>query len=314
MGLHVVFDPSSAETSESAPTETPSRRPAGHFGRLRAIAREPFVQFLVLGAIIFLVVEHVEAQTSRYRVVIDEPVIQRLGNAYQQQFGTMPTPLQMRELVDRYVRSEIYLREGLALGLDRDDEIIRRRIAQKYEFLQNDLAVPETPTPEALEAWYRANAARYTDPGRRSFTQIYFSADRTGDADARLRAGQALADVTARGLTRAPGVGDPFPGTPDSAAASRADVERLFGGADFATAVFKAPIGQWSGPYRSGWGWHLVRVEGELPARRRPYPEVADQVLRDYREDARQSANDRAYAALQQQYHVVREAGPGAGR
>jgi len=160
----------------------------------------------------------------------------------------------MRTMVDNQVREEIYLREGLALGLDRNDEIVRR-IAQKFDFLQQDQAALREPSESQLRGWYEGHKARFIEPARRSFEQRFYSPDRRGDAAAR---GLAIAAAKALGTGQAaPCWRSPGPGT--AVALASDEVERVFGGTGFGTAVFAAPVRQWSQPLRSGFGWHVIR-------------------------------------------------------
>ena len=125
------------------------------FGRVKAglafAAREPFFQFLFLGLLIWLAAEFIEAQNQRYVIHVGQAERQRLAIAYQQQFNQAPTPEQLQSLTDNYVKQQIFVREGKALGLDTNDEIVDRRIAQKFEFIQQDLGVPDDPAPAAVQ-------------------------------------------------------------------------------------------------------------------------------------------------------------------
>jgi hypothetical protein len=115
------------------------------------------------------------------------------------------------KLLDRYIREEIYLREGQALHLGQEDEIVRRRIVQKYEFLQSDLTAPDSPSPGMLERWFEQNKLRYLSPDRVAFAHIYFSADQGRDTTAKARALRALKKLRQSDVSRAPALGDvPF--------------------------------------------------------------------------------------------------------
>ena len=224
--------------------------------------------------------------------------------SYQQQFGELPTSAQLKELIDRRIREEIYLREGLALNLERDDEIVRRRIVQKYEFLQTDLAAPADPDPAVLQQWYEKNRLRYLTPERVAFTQVYFSPDMHGDQAARLRALQVLAKLRATHVSRAPDTGDAFPGPSDVGALTPEEATRLLGDSELSHALFKVPASQWEGPFRSGFGWHLVQVTGHQPPVLPALREIHDRVLADYLEQQRQVLSERAYEKLRAKYTV----------
>ena len=178
---------------------------------LNAAAREPFVHFILLGAAIFATSETIEHFTTQYRVVVGPDRVARLADTYRLQFGQQPTATEVKTLVDNYVREEIEYRESLALGLDRDDEIVRRRLVQKYEFLQQDLQSLEDPSDKTLRAWYAAHPDAYGQPATRSFTQVYFSPDHGGEDAAEHRAEAELKKLAASNVARAPNDGDALP-------------------------------------------------------------------------------------------------------
>ena len=271
---------------------------------LRFAAREPFFQFLFLGILIWGAAEYIEAQNQRYVIHIGPAERQRLAILYQQQYSQVPNGTQLRDLVDRYVKEEIFLREGLALGLDKDDEIVRRRIAQKFEFIQQDLAVPDPPSDAVLQQWFAAHRANYLIPGQVAFTQIYFSGDRDSDAAAYGRAQATLATLNRTHATRAVDLGDAFPGPSDISAVGPDEAGRIFGQSQLSTELFKLPAGKWIGPLRSGYGWHLVYINGHIAPRLPRFAEVHDKVLADYQEAQRHHLNDEAYRALRAKYRI----------
>jgi hypothetical protein len=295
-----------SEKDQKTDGETVRKR-SGFVARLRFVLHEPFFQFIALGFLIWAGVEYIEAQNERYVIHLGPAQIQRLSITYQQQYNQPPTPAQLKELTDRYVREEIFLREGLALNLDKDDEIVRRRIAQKFEFLQTDLGVPEPPSAQALAQWFERNKSHYLTPERVSFTQIYFSADRDGDAAARERARQALATLGNTSTARAPELGDSFPGPSDISALSHEEAERVFGQSALSDALFAAPIGRWSGPFRSGYGWHLVLVTGHQAPHASRLNDIRARVLADYMDAQRRDINDAAYQRLLSKYTIERD-------
>jgi parvulin-like peptidyl-prolyl isomerase len=271
------------------------------------VAREPFVHFLLLGATLFAASETVEHFATQYRVVVTPERVARLADTYRQQFGQEPSATQLKTLVDNYIKEEIEYRESTALGLDRDDEIVRRRLVQKYEFLQQDLQTLDDPSEQTLKAYYSAHAANYGQPATRSFTQVYFSPDNGGDAAAKARAEAELKKLNASGADRAAGDGDVFPGPNDLADLNTGDTERLFGDSELSRAVFTVKVGQWAGPYRSGFGWHLVRVTDARSGSTQPFDAVASRVLDDWKASQRDNLNARSFATLKAKYNVVVE-------
>ena len=232
--------------------------------------------------------------------------VNKLADGYRQQFGAPPTPQGLKALVDRYVDEEILFRQGQAMRLDRDDEIIRRRVVQKMQFLQQDLASPQEPSEASLEAYYRDHLAHYAQPGRIAFSHIYFSPERGGDEAARRRAAATLTTLS-DAVSRAPDRGDAFADLYDYAAFGPTQARRLFGDGELSMRLFQAPVGHWSGPYRSAYGWHLVRVQSAAAAKVPALSEVRDQVRADVIADAQAEANRKSFAALKARFTVVRQ-------
>src|SRR5262245_13603118 len=151
------------------------------------ILREPLLHFMVLGALVFVAARELGGDAGRYRIDAGPEQRARIATTYLQQYGVAPTDAQLGYLLDQYVRSEILFREGLALGLDRDDEIVRRRVVQKIEFLNEDTDTIAASDGE-LEKFFASHRSRYLTPATVSLTQLFFSADSQGEADAHRRA------------------------------------------------------------------------------------------------------------------------------
>jgi peptidyl-prolyl cis-trans isomerase C len=299
----------------SGPKAAPDIASKPRRSRIRAaigfIAREPFFQFLLMGLLIWGGVEYWRGRENHYAIHVGPAEQQRIAGAYTQQFGQTPTPEQLQSLLDRYVREEIHLREGLALGLDKDDEIVRRRIVQKYEFLQTDLTVADAPNATTLQRWFEQNKERYLTPERVAFSHVYFSPDRDGERAAKARAVQVLEKLRTTNVSRASELGDAFPGPSDLGALLKTETARLFGESELSEKLFDLPEGQWSGPYRSGYGWHLMRVTGRLPAEWPPLENIRERVLTDYTDEQRRLSNAHAFEKLRAKYTIRYD---GAGR
>jgi peptidyl-prolyl cis-trans isomerase C len=269
--------------------------------------KEPLLHFLLLGAAIYIGVSAVNRAHDPHRIVVGPEQTRQIIARYQLQYGEAPDAAQLNTLIDRYAQEEILYREGVALGLDRDDEIVRRRIVQKVEFLQQDVKVAQEPKLAELQAFYESHRSRYAVAEKVSFTHIYFSPDIGGDAAARARAEKLL--THARDIpARAPERGDRFPDVYDYSLLGRTELNRLFGESELTGGVLKAPVGEWSGPYRSGYGWHLVRVTQHEADRTLSFAEARDRVELDFIQDARDSRNTASFAKLAKKYSVVRTA------
>jgi hypothetical protein len=268
--------------------------------------REPLTHFLAFGILIFVVAHALEARSQRYRIDVTPGDVTRIVNSYDQQYGAAPEPGQIRTMVDNYIREEIFLREGLALGLDKDDEIVRRRVAQKFDFLQQDMAVPREPGESELASWFNRHRADFTLPARRSFEQVYYAIDHRGDAAARVLAQTAAARL-AQGLP-AP-ASDDFPGPKVIVNLGQDDIQRVFGGGEFAARVFAAPVGRWVGPLRSGFGWHVLRVTEQRPQERRSLAQAHEEARLAWIQADRRARNAQAYRQLLARYAITRAEG-----
>lgn len=272
---------------------------------LRRAAAEPLVHFVAAGLVLFAVGEIYHRQTSIYRIEVTPRHVQQLAHDYALQYGAAPDPQTLEGLVRQDVHDEILYRQGVALKLDKDDEIVRRRMVQKMQFLMQDLAAPAEPSEAQLQAFYTAHAAAYATAPRATFSHIFFSAA-GGDAAARARAEAALKRLP-NSITRAPDVGDPFPDLYDFSAYEPEQVYRLFGHTPFADAVYHGPTGRWIGPYRSAYGWHLIYIDARQDRSRPPLSAVRDAVRTDYLQAASDAANRKAFEKVAGRFTVVRD-------
>ena len=222
------------------------------------------------------------------------------------QWRRPPTAAESDRSVAGFVREEVLYREALALGLDRDDLVVRRRLVQKMEMLalRDGHGISESD----LMDHYLAHRADYAVPESVSFRHVFFSAAARG-ADAHAAAGAALADVRDGGASGASGLGDPPPMPPEVSDWTRPMVEARFG-AGFAAGVFETDPGGWSGPVASAYGCHLVLVTRRAPARVPDFPEVAGRIATDLDAARRAGALDRIYASVRDAYRVEIEPAP----
>ncbi len=287
------------------------RPPATARGRrvgqlLGTLAREPFLQFLALGLLVLLAKGWSGGTPERYHVTIGPADVRRLATGYEWQFGRPPTAAELDHLVDRHIEEEILYREGVALGLDRDDEIVRRRVVQKLQFLQEDTALVPEPDDAALRSFRARHADRYREPARATFRHLYFSPDDGGPQAGRARAAAALAPRPNGTDGPLPAAGDPFPGRDRYVAIDAAGLARIVGDSELARTLFALAPGEWHGPLQSGYGWHLVYVETIEPAREPPLGDVRDEVRADYIDEQQQAINAAALAAIKSRYVVLR--------
>jgi peptidyl-prolyl cis-trans isomerase C len=264
--------------------------------------RDPLLHFLLLGVLIFVVAAAWRQVHDPRTIVVDRATVEQVAADYRRRFGDSPTPEALQAAVSRYVGDEALYREGMARGLDRDDELVRRRIIQKMEFLQDDAAPAAQPAEADLRRYYADHIAQYTWPARASFRHIYFSTGH-GEASARARAEDALARL-AGGAPEAR-VGDAFFDRTSFTNLSQADAERVFGQSALPQALLTSPVGVWTGPVASGYGLHLLRVDQRTPAQTQSFESVSGQVASDFRRDAQEARSRKAVADVVARYHVV---------
>jgi len=266
-----------------------------------AVLREPLVHFLVAGALVFLVLSGRPPNAAERRIVVDEPVLESIFNRYVQSFHRPPTPEEIDGLVQDYIRSEVYYREALRLGLDRDDEVVKKRMRNKMLALSGADAEAAQPSDAELQALLDKDPARYAAPPRFTLQQRYIGADTSA-----LRAAAEAAIAAAR-----PGSAPALPTIPTAMPdrledASPSDLAAEFGD-DFAESVSKLRVGQWTGPVASGFGLHVIKIERVAKAPPPRLEAVRQSVENDWRFAAVRKAEDASFKSMLRGYDVVIE-------
>jgi hypothetical protein len=280
--------------------------------RLARLLEEPVFHFFLLGIAVFLLYRATAprswAAAENNLVFISSDFVQALRDRYAERTGRIPGSDEERGLIDGFVQEEVLYREGLKLGLNQGDPVIRRRIVQKMEFLFRDTGAIRQPTEEELASYMDANAQSFEIPARTSFTHIFFSREKRG-ARALVDAEQALGRLRQEQeeVTRAPEWGDPFLMQYDFRRKSKADVSSVFGSA-FAERLVSIEAGTWSGPVSSDFGFHLVRVHDREPARVPLLREVYGKVKQAWISERETAAKREAYDRLMDKYEVVVQA------
>ena len=272
------------------------------------ILREPLLHFLILGVLIFGLYFGVSGgstkpESSQQQIEISAGTVENLKATWKMQWGREPNPEQLEKLMDTYIRDEVLYREALALKLDDNDTIVRRRLVQKMQFLVQDVSAIEEPSDETLQAYLADNADRYAIPGRVSFSHIYFSRELRGDkanadAQALLRELQANGNSNPYQLR---GDRSMLPGT--YSLASARTLNNTFGGS-FAQGIAAVTEKGWHGPFESAYGSHLVNVTQVEPAHPATLAEVRRNVRLDWLRDERQKRDDLFYEQLRDRYEI----------
>jgi hypothetical protein len=271
------------------------------------LLREPLLQFLALGAILFALYGLVDKQRAEppEKIVVSASRIANLADGFARTWQRPPSTEELQGLIEDYIRDEVYYRAGRAAGLDRDDVIIRRRVRQKMEFLAEDISAPD-PTDEQLAAFLAANPEHFRTDDRLTFQQLYLSPARRGDTIDRdleqVRVALSRADIATAGQ----GLGDPFLLGEEFRAVSLHDTATIFGDS-FARQAFAAEQGRWQGPIASTYGKHFIfireRTKGSLP----PLDAIRPAVVRQWADTRRSEAEQKLYRTLRDRYEITVE-------
>lgn len=249
-----------------------------------------------------------ESVAEDKRIEVNASRIRTLQDFWQKRWNRLPTDQELQQLVDGWIRDEVLYREALRRELDRNDEIIRRRLVQKMQNMAFRLSWTLPPTEDELRGYYQDHVANYQLPAQRTFSQVYFSFQKRGDsiADEAIQALNALNDV----LDPLPveQVGDRSMMPRHFSSLTETEVRYQFG-PEFASGLFELPVGIWTGPVRSSFGLHLVLVSEEIPAHLPPLNEIQDQVLEHLNAHRQQVAIERLYQSFLENYEILFDSG-----
>ncbi|MEO7329594.1 MAG: peptidylprolyl isomerase, partial [Minicystis sp.] len=264
--------------------------------------RAPALHFAAIGLALFLVHARVQ-RPPQLPVTVSAAYVDGLVREYTERTGKPPSAEETQALVDRFVDEELLFREALAIGLDRGDPIVRRRLVQKMELVGDGAAPVPEPLENELQIYLDAHADRYREPPRLTFHHVFLSHDRRGDsavADARALAAQLRAGADPLR------VGDPFFQGRAWSQRSEQDIASVFGPA-FAAALTTLPAGSWSDPLHSSFGEHLVQIDERTEGRPAPLATVRARVRDEWMTAQREQRRSRALRALRERYRIELE-------
>jgi hypothetical protein len=274
---------------------------------MKRLLREPLVHFLVLGAALFVVFGLVgkSAGVAPGKIVVTRTQIESLAAGFSRTWQRPPTADELDGLIQDRVREEVYCREAIALGLDQDDPVIRRRLRQKMEFVSEDAATQPEPTESDLRTYLAAHADVFRIEPRITFRHVYLDPARHQDLEAEAR--RLVDELNASGREAdISKVGDPFLLDHTFDAVPAGVIAKQFG-ETFAAKLGELPLGRWQGPIESGYGAHLVYVGARVPGRTPALDEVRDAVRREWANAQRLEASEAFYRGLQKKYAVTIE-------
>jgi hypothetical protein len=274
------------------------------------LLREPLFHFLLIGAAIFLLfglMGQKETEKQERTVVVTAGEINWLTDTWEKRWNRPPTDQEREGVVKQHLREVILFREAVAMGLDKNDIVVRRRLAQKLEFLAKDLIRPVPPTPEELQAYYETHLDKYQPPDLITMSQVFLDPDKRGDS--------TLGDAKKirkklEGIKQPPSdaasFGDPFVLQSYYPLRSKAQLAKLFGHG-FAEPVFELEPNQWHGPVLSGYGVHLVYIHNRKNPEPPAFAEVEENVRQDWEDQRREELNTQYINNLMDRYDITIE-------
>jgi hypothetical protein len=282
-------------------TDTPNNA-----GRpISTLLRDPLVHFIVIGLALFPLHAILSTGEGDKTIVITQAMADDARAQHQKLWGRQPTPVELKNMLEVLANDEMVYREGVALGLDRDDAVIKRRVRVKYELIAEE-AESAAPDDGDLEAYLKAHPDRFRAPPALTFTQVLLPET---DGPEKLKAAfeKMKSALDAGAAPESVGQRTLLPARAERLSLDA--VARDFG-EKFAVALADMPVGTWLGPVVSGYGLHIVRLEAKTPSTLPPLASIRQAVQRDWEDDRRRKARAARVAELRNRYDVIFEVAP----
>jgi hypothetical protein len=274
------------------------------------LLREPLVHFMFIGAAIYLlygIFAEPVPEADDKTIVVTAGEVEWMQTAWQKRWNRPPTAEEFDGLIQQYIKETVLYREALTMGLNQHDQVIRRRLAQKLEFLAKDLVALTPPTEAELQTYFDEHQDRYQEPALYTFTQVFIDPDKRGDVtldDAEV----IKATLVAKGdvIDDAGALGDDFMLQNYYPEKDQVEILKLFG-SGFAESLVELSPGQWHGPVLSGYGVHLVYISSISEPPAPEFTALRERVEQDWKMERGEELNDKFYANLRDQYTVIIE-------
>jgi len=269
---------------------------------MKKLLKEPFFHFILIGAAMFLLYGLVNEKTdSKNTIIINDFDVSSLISKWEMQWKRPPTEQELQNLINLNIKQEVFYQEALQMNLDHNDEIIKRRLAQKMQFLSNDIAAMMEPSDEILEEYFQKNSDKYLIPYSYSLYQITFSPDKRTDnfRDAE----EILKQFPNASFEEMDGKGDALPFSYYFTDIN-ADELGLQLGSKFSEALQNAATEKWVGPIPSGFGYHLVFITNKTEPQLPSFESVKKAVLRDFEYDNQKEIDEAIYQELKKKYEI----------
>ncbi len=275
---------------------------------MKRLLKDPLLHFLLIGAALFLVFGMVKspAENPENRIVITRGDIDSLKANFARTWRRPPTESELESLIEDQVRDEISYREAVAMGLDQNDRVIRKRLRMKMELLAEDMAGLNAPTEEDLKRFLAENRATFRREAQISFKHVYLNSDRRG-AKVQSDARELLSELSTIGaIADAQFYGDSIMLPKEFTREYAGNIERVFG-KSFSRDLLQVEPGAWTGPLRSSYGLHLVFMHEHIAASDPELAEVRQEVEREWIAKRRKEVKEEIYRTLRKQYTITIE-------
>jgi hypothetical protein len=277
---------------------------------MKSLFKQPLLHFVLVGLLLFLIYGFFgknEADIAKSEIYITKGQIDLMRTHWTRQLGRVPTNEEMQGLINDFIREEILMREAIAMGLDKDDIIIRRRLAQKMEFIAGDMLTVKEPDSAEIANYYENNKALFQEPGNISFYQIYFSVDKRAE-----EASQDLAIKTREELSKQElsqidfmSYGDRTMLQTEFMDLSVENLKSEFGAGEIVEKIPLAELNQWEGPYRSSFGLHLIYVTARKPAYLAEIKAVTGRIKAKIIEERKMAMDSMFIAEIRSRYRIT---------
>ncbi|MGB5393777.1 MAG: peptidyl-prolyl cis-trans isomerase [Lutimonas sp.] len=269
---------------------------------MKKLLKEPLVHFVLIGIFLFALYGVVNKNESHNEVILlDQSDVDKIIASWEMQWKRVPTEDELKSLLEQNIKQEIFYQEALKMNLDHNDEIIKRRLSQKMQFLSNDIASLKVPTEDDLQLFFNENSEKYVVPGTYSFYQIIFSPDKRNNPT--VDAEKVLEEFKNASFDEMKNKGDQMPFAYFMADVNTNDIAYQLGSM-LSEGFEHIPLNQWYGPVTSSFGEHLIYITSKTNERIPDLVEVRKDVLLDYEYDQQQKTNEAIIKELKKKYSI----------
>ncbi|MCK5677954.1 MAG: peptidyl-prolyl cis-trans isomerase [Flavobacteriaceae bacterium] len=269
---------------------------------MKKILKEPFFHFILIGIALFILYGMVSKQSrTKNTILINDFDVSNLISKWEMQWKRPPTEKELQNLIAQNIKQEIFYQEALNMNLDHNDEIIKRRLAQKMQFLSNDIASLKEPTEVELQEYYKTHADKYLTLYSYSLYQITFSPDKRKDNFK--DAAETLKQFTKATFEEMKDKGDKLPFLYHFNDVNANELALQLG-SKFSEALIDQKINKWVGPIPSGFGYHLVFITNKTAPKLPDFEFRRKDVIRDFEYDKQEEVNEQIYTAMKKKYNI----------